>query len=38
MFFNHSKLIKKFVKGHLERTEIASDKLAAPFSLIELLL
>jgi hypothetical protein len=34
----YPKLIVKLVKGHLERAVIEFDKLAAPFSPIELIL
>jgi hypothetical protein len=36
MFINYHKSIEKLVNGHLERAEKDSDKLAAPFSPIEL--
>jgi hypothetical protein len=32
IFINYDKFIKRLVKGHLVRTEIEFDKLAAPFS------
>jgi hypothetical protein len=36
IFINYSRLIEKLFKGHLERAEIELDKLAAPWSPIEL--
>jgi hypothetical protein len=33
-FIKYEKLIEKFFKGHLESSEIATDKLAAPLYLI----
>jgi hypothetical protein len=36
--YNYARSIEKLVKGHLERAVIEFDKLAAPLSLIKLLL
>jgi hypothetical protein len=36
IFYKYPRSIEKLVKGHIERAEIESDKLAAPFSPIEL--
>jgi hypothetical protein len=37
-YIYYSRLIERDVKGHLESAERELDKLAAPFSLIKLLL
>jgi hypothetical protein len=38
IFIKYSRLIEKFVNGHLDNAEIETDKLATPFSQIKLFL